>query len=135
MKSQPHGQMMMPYDEMMEPSVSELQKKGTWLMSWAFAQIRSFCGHPPRTAETVLTPGEQAWVWAFAEFAHNIPRVVNQFDDFPPPMELSIHWVDDLERLYKLYCEHQSDILQYRAKGWTKEKICSAVFSEAKAYA
>jgi len=123
--------------EEMSP-VLELRKKGVWLMSWAFIQIRYICGHVNptyyHTTETGLTSGEQAWVWALAEFSHNIPRVGCPFEDFPPPLSLSVRWIDALERLHKLYEEHQSDIIEHKAKDWTKEKICSAIFSEAKAY-
>lgn len=115
-------------DEIREemPPVSELRKKGVWLMSWAFMQIRYICGHG-NTTETGLTSGEQAWVWALAEFSHNIPRVGSPFEDFPPPLSLSVRWIDALERLHKLYEQHQSDIIKHRANGWTKKKICSAL--------
>jgi len=108
--------------------MSELRKKGEGLMSWVFVQIRFICCNSDfGLTEKRLTIGEKAWIWALAEFAHNIPRVGSPFGYSPPPISLSVRWVEALERLYKLYQQHRSNIIKDRAEGWTKERICSEI--------
>lgn len=101
------------------------------LLQWAFVQIRFICGHAHpmffQTSQTGLTSGEQAWIWALSEFSHNIPHLLEY--DFTRP--LFFVQIDHLKKLQKLYVCHHEEIINRRAKGWTKERIYWSLFSQS----
>lgn len=64
--------------ELTDAEKETMRKECARLMQWAFTQIRFFCGYG-----TGLTAGEEAWIWTVAEFAHNLPHLVEY--DFSRP--------------------------------------------------
>lgn len=92
------------------------------LLQWAFVQIRFICG-----TEKGLTSGEQVWIWALAEFSHNIPHLL-EFDFSRP---LFFVQIDQMKCLQKIYMRHHEDIIGRRAKGWTKERIYTLLFPQS----
>lgn len=112
-------------------AVEEQAKRteGGRLVQEAFVLIRSICGHVGpscfHSTESDLTSGERAWIWALAEFSHNIPRLmVHAFSD-----SFFSSQMDNLKKLLKLYAHHQSEIIGRRAEGWTRERIYSLIVS------
>lgn len=92
------------------------------LLQWAFVQIRFICG-----TEKGLTSGEQAWIWALAEFSHNIPHLLEH--NFSRP--LFFVQMDQMKCLQKLYMRHHEEIIGRRAEGWTKERIYTLLFPQS----
>ena len=79
---------------------------------WALTQIRLICADSNRQdARTTdgLTSGEQAWIWALAEFSRNM-------SDYR-------HY----RRLRNLYLDHELEILERHANGWTGKRILDAI--------
>lgn len=104
-----------------------VRKEASRLLEWAILEIRSICGHPPHATEATLTTGEQAWIWAIAEFAHNIPHLFG--DEFFNCLPFSK--LDELRQLKKLYTDHYEEIAGRHADGWTKERIYSVLFPQS----
>lgn len=101
-------------EKVVEESKEAMREECLMLMQWAFTTIRFLCGYG-----TGLTAGEKAWIWALAEFSHNIPHLLEY--DFSRP--LFFVQIDRLKKLQKLYMRHHEEIISRRAKGWTKERI------------
>lgn len=116
--------------------MTDLEKKAMHeeclkLLQWSFVQIRYICGHVHPTyfykSETGLTSGEQAWIWALAEFSHNIPHLIEY--DFSQP--LYFVQLDCLKLLHNIYMRNYEEIIGFRAKNWTKERIYALLFPQS----
>lgn len=92
------------------------------LLQWAFVQIRFICCHG-----TGLTAGEEAWIWTLAEFAHNLPHLIEY--DFS--RSLFFVQMDQMKCLQELYMRHHEEIIGRRAEGWTKERIYTSLFPQS----
>lgn len=99
-----------------------MRKECVRLMQWAFTEIRFLCGYG-----TGLTGGEEAWIRALAEFAHNLPHLL-EYDFSLPYFFVQI---DELKNLMSLYSRHYKEIINRRAEGWTKDRIYSSLFPQS----
>jgi len=88
------------------------------LTQWAFMEISFISGKPS------LTSGEQAWIWCLSEIAgHNLPVIADYH-----VLEFQI---EEFKRLMNLYLHHRGDIIDRRAKGWSRKRIYSLLFMQS----